>query len=149
MVGIRVPQDVPLPGINQPMVDKVTGLASKAWYMFFETMRTRSGGDLDKVNDAFTGLDAKVNATTQVIAGNGLSGGGNLSANVTIAALEDVGWTASTGTPAKGAYAAYAGQTVSVGYVQAEAQTTDNAVKALAARVIALEAALRANGGIN
>lgn len=168
MVDIRVPQTVPLPGINNPIVEKSTGLAAKAWYLFFETMRTRSGGDIDKVNEAFTGLDVKVDTSTEVQAGGGLSGGGALTGNVSLAvdaasiagnglsgtgsvldALQDTGWTTSTGTPAKGAYVAYAGQTISVGFVQAEAQTTDDGVKALAARVIALEAALRANGAID
>ena len=43
---------------------------------------------------------------------------------------------------AKPTYSAYAGQTVSVGYVQAEAQATDNAVKALGTAMASLLAAL-------
>lgn len=168
MVAQNIPQQVAFPSITTPAIDRQSGLLTKVWYMFLETLHTRSGGDIDKVNDAFVGLDGKVNTTTQVIAGDSLTGGGTLDADITldfdaaaaagnglsgaagvIDALQDTGWTASTGTPAKGAYAAYAGQTVSAAYVQAEAQATDDAVKALAARVIALEAALRANGAID
>lgn len=58
----------------------------------------------------------------------------------------DTGWTAATGTAAKGAYATYAGQTAGVAYVQAEAQATDDAVKALSQRFLALEQACRAKG---
>lgn len=53
----------------------------------------------------------------------------------------DTGWTAGSGTANKGAFATYAGQTVSAAYVQAEAQATDNAVKAAAQRLLALEQA--------
>lgn len=41
------------------------------------------------------------------------------------------------------AFSAYAGQTVSAGYVQAEAQATDNAAKANATAIAALIAALQ------
>lgn len=63
--------------------------------------------------------------------------------------LQDAGWTASTGAANKGAYATYAGHACSVVYVQAEAQATDDAVKAVSQRLKAIEDALRANGGIN
>jgi hypothetical protein len=53
-----------------------------------------------------------------------------------------------TGTPSKGALAAYAGQTVSVAYVQAEAQATDDALKALAARVAAHDVLLITTHGL-
>lgn len=58
----------------------------------------------------------------------------------------DTGWTASTGTSNKAAYATYAGQTVSGAYAAAEAQQTDNAVKAASQRIKALEDALFAHG---
>jgi hypothetical protein len=61
----------------------------------------------------------------------------------------DTGWTAATGTAAKGAYATYAGQNVSAAYVEAEAQATDDAVKALSERFKALEDSCRAKGVIN
>jgi hypothetical protein len=48
------------------------------------------------------------------------------------------GWGSPSGTLSRAAYAAYAGQSVSVGYVQAEAQATDDALKLLARVVAAL-----------
>lgn len=149
MVALKIPQDVAMPAASVPPVEKGSQLFTRTWYMFFETLRTRSGGDIDKVNDAVTGLDLKVDASTEIVLGNGLTGGGNLTVNVDIAALQDTGWTSATGTPNKGAYAVYAGQTVSVAYVQAEAQSTDDAVKAVSARLLAIEEALRANGAID
>jgi hypothetical protein len=65
------------------------------------------------------------------------------------AVQKQTGWTAATGTAAKGAYATYAGQTVSALYVQAEAQATDNAVKAISQRFKALEDDMRTAGIIN
>lgn len=59
------------------------------------------------------------------------------------------GWTAGTGTANKAAFATYAGQTVSAGYVQAEAQATDDAAKANSQRIKAIEDALRTHGLIN
>lgn len=61
----------------------------------------------------------------------------------------ETGWTIGSGTPNKGAFAAYAGQTASVGYVQAEAQATDNAAKAASQRLLAVEQALRTHGLFN
>jgi hypothetical protein len=62
---------------------------------------------------------------------------------------QETGWTAATGTPNKGAYATYAGQTVSASYDQAEAQATDDATKANSQRIKAIEDALRTHGLIN
>jgi hypothetical protein len=61
----------------------------------------------------------------------------------------DTGWTAATGMAAKGAYTSYVGQNMSAAYVETEAQETDDAVKALSQRVVALEQALRNLGGID
>jgi len=75
---------------------------------------------------------------------------GNPGTFVEVRAVQkQTGWTAATGTAAKGAYATYAGQTVSAAYVQAEAQATDNAVKAISQRFKALEDDLRTAGIIN
>jgi hypothetical protein len=75
---------------------------------------------------------------------------GNPGTFVEVRAVQkQTGWTAATGTAAKGAYATYAGQTVSAAYVQAEAQATDNAVKAISQRFKALEDDLRTAGVIN
>ena len=61
----------------------------------------------------------------------------------------ETGWTAGTGTANKGAFAAYAGQNVSAGYVEAEAQATDDAAKNASQRIKAIEDALRSRGMIN
>lgn len=143
----KTPQSVPMPSWQEPVLDGKR--FAKAWYVLLETMRIRSGGDGDKANTALTGLDAKVDATTEIFAGNGLTGGGPLTGNVTLNARKDTGWTASTGAAAKGAYAVYPGQTVGAGYVQAQAQATDDGIKVLAQRVKALEDALRANQSID
>ena len=62
---------------------------------------------------------------------------------------QETGWTAGTGTANKAAFATYAGQNVSAGYVEAEAQATDDAVKANSQRIKAIEDALRTHGLIN
>lgn len=63
--------------------------------------------------------------------------------------FQDTGWVGSTGIGNKGAYATYAGQAMNVGYTQAQAQTLDDAVKALSGRVLSLENALRGAQVIN
>lgn len=101
-----------------------------------------------RVDDAEAGI-AALQAIT-FVAGNGIDGGGDLGdASITFDAKKDTGWTAATGTANKGAYASYAGQTTSVAYVQAEAQATDDAVKGVSRRMVAIEAALRLNEAIN
>ena len=64
--------------------------------------------------------------------------------------LQDVGaaWTAATGTEARTALASYAGQNVSAAYVEAEAQATDDAVKAVSQALVALINDLKANGAL-
>ena len=65
---------------------------------------------------------------------------------VQVLAGRDTGWSAGSGTPSKAAFAAYAGATMSAGYVQAEAQATNNAVKAASQRLLAIEQALTTHG---
>ncbi len=149
---------VSLPNISKPVIDRATGMCDSEWYQFFEKLMLRTGGisgsdfiagainDITEINAA---LSTKADKTITLIAGNGLTGGGDLSANRTFTAKQNTGWTHPTGSGAKGAYTQYAGQTVSIAYIQAEAQTTDDAVKAMSARMIALELAIRANGGID
>lgn len=55
-------------------------------------------------------------------------------------------WTAATGTEARTALAAYAGQTISNPPTQAEVQTLDDAVKAIGQHLVALINDARANG---
>lgn len=57
-------------------------------------------------------------------------------------------WTAATGTEARTALAAYAGQTVSNPPTQAEVQAIDDAVKAISQHVVALINDLRGNGAL-
>lgn len=70
-------------------------------------------------------------------------------AGTKVIGARETGWTAGTGTANKGAFATYAGQNVSVGYVEAEAQATDDAVKADSQRIKAIEDSLRTHGLIN
>jgi hypothetical protein len=66
-----------------------------------------------------------------------------------VVGARQTGWTAGTGTANKGAFATYAGHTASASYVQAEAQSTDDATKANSQRIKAIEDALRTHGLIN
>lgn len=69
--------------------------------------------------------------------------------SVTLSHVPETGWTAGTGTVNKGAFATYAGQTVSAAYVQAEVQQIDDKAKANSQRILALENAMRSRGLIN
>lgn len=55
-----------------------------------------------------------------------------------VVAARKTGWGSPAGTLDRSAYTAYAGATMSVGYVQAEAQATNDAVRNLARVVAAL-----------
>jgi hypothetical protein len=56
------------------------------------------------------------------------------------------GWTAATGTPSRGAFAAAAAGTASASYVQSELQGALNRIAALEARLVAYDADLRTTG---
>lgn len=43
------PTQVSFPNRAEPLAERGTGLASEAWYRFFETLRTRAGGDVDAI----------------------------------------------------------------------------------------------------
>lgn len=66
-----------------------------------------------------------------------------------VVGARQTGWTAATGSPNRGSFAATAAGTASASYVQAEAQDSRNRIAALEARLIALEADCRAHGLIN
>lgn len=66
-----------------------------------------------------------------------------------VVGARETGWTTGTGTANKGAFATYAGQDVSAAYVEAEAQATDDAVKANSQRIKAIEDCLRTHGLLN
>jgi hypothetical protein len=140
---------VSLPSIDTPMIDRRTGMMTDEWYRWFEDMQRRTGGDIDAINASADQITLKANKDITINVGHGLEGGGDLNNNVEIAAKQDAGWTAGTGVGNKGAYAEYTGQTTSVGYVQAEAQATDDAVKAVSARLTSIEGALRNNEAID
>lgn len=67
-------------------------------------------------------------------------------ATVQVVGARIAGWTAATGTPARGAFAAAAAGTASAAYVQAELQGALNRIAALEARLIALQADLTTHG---
>lgn len=66
-----------------------------------------------------------------------------------VVGAQQTGWTAGTGTPAKGAFAAYAGQTWGASYSESVAQAADNAIAAASQRLLAIEQALATHGLIN
>lgn len=155
MADQSIPVDVTLPPIDQPLFDRASGFITEPWYRFFETLRDRSGGDIDAVDAnkvATSQVGDKVDETNEqvaqlkeneVIAGRGLEGGGTLAAGVRIDAKQQAGWVLSTGagdrvTP----YVQYASP------AQAELQAVSVALAALSARYVALEAAVYANEGI-
>lgn len=75
--------------------------------------------------------------------------GGIRVGSVNMLTAQQTGWTAATGTANKGAYATYAGATISATYTQAEVQALDNAARDASQRIKALEDALRSLGLIN
>jgi hypothetical protein len=79
---------------------------------------------------------------------NVLTGGAYGVNSVQVVGARQTGWGAASGTLSRAAYAAYAGQTYGASYVQATAQATDDAVKALSQRVAALITDLTAHGMI-
>jgi hypothetical protein len=87
--------------------------------------------------------------------GNGAGGVNLVTGNaykinaVQVVGARITGWTASTGTPARGAFAAAVAGTASAAYVQAEANAALTRIAALEARLIALEADARTHGLIN
>jgi hypothetical protein len=113
-------------------IERVTGT---------ETSLETVNGQIDTLNEAVE--DANLSLTTL---------DGRLDA---IEALEPfvrqdqtAVWSAATGTEARTALAAYAGQTVSNPPTQAEMQTLDDAVKAIGQHVVALINDLRSNGSL-
>lgn len=82
------------------------------------------------------------------VAGNIDTTGVYTVAGVQVLGPRITGWTAATGTPARGAFAAAAAGTASVGYVQAELQGALTRIAALEARLVAYDADLRTLGPI-
>lgn len=90
---------------------------------------------------------AGVDIATVVTAGLNLVTGKVLQVNGTqVVGARQTGWTASTGTPSRGAFAAAAAGTASATYLQSDTQGALNRIAALEARLIALEADMRTHG---
>jgi len=116
---------------------------------------TEIGGTLEFVTTDVTGASEDIDLVVKLMAGGAaaaealrvklgtpalhLAGTKVVGARVT-------GWTAATGTATRTTYATYAGQTVSVGYTQAEVQAIDNHVKVLSERLKAVIDDLIAHG---
>lgn len=125
--------------------------------------RVRGGGMKMASENAWTTSNRKSKLVFQVCTGTApydaleITNTGNVNnitgvyqiAGTQVVGPQETGWTAATGTPNKGAYATYDGQTASANYVQAEAQSTDDATKANSQRIKAIEDALRTHGLIN
>lgn len=90
---------------------------------------------------AFDGATMAVNADWDLAAGKVYK-----INSVQVVGPRITGWTAATGTPARGAFAAAAAGTASAAYVQAELQGALNRIAALEARLIAYDADLRTHG---
>lgn len=109
----------------------------------------------DGVNKALRKTDAfdlsSDQATVLVNKDGSVTGSWNVSGAYKVATVQVVGaritgWTAATGTPARGAFAAAAAGTASAAYVQAELQGALNRIAALEARLVAYDADLRTHG---
>ena len=168
MAETSIPVIATIPPISQPVFDRQTGLMTDPWYRFLESMRNRTGGDVDLVDgtkvaasvadDKAVSADEKAVAAqedldglkeNEVEAGIGLEGGGQIGGGIRIDALQQVGWVQSTGagdytTP----YAQYTAGTANAAYVQADFQAVMDALAALSARYVALEAAMFLNEGL-
>lgn len=109
--------------------------------------------DLAQTNDDLTNIGARLTTAEADIDTNTASIDNSTARVTTLEAaaatyvLKDVGdaWVDPTGTPSRATFASYAGQTVSVGYVQAEVQAIDDHVKILSERLTALIQDLTAN----
>lgn len=135
--------------VVQSNIDGITGVSDQITALDAALVATQvdvatNTGDITALT-----VDIMVIDAVTIAAGNGLDGGGDIgSGDMTLDAKKDTGWTAGTGASAKGGYATYGGHVASAGYVQAEAQATDDAVKAVSLRLRAIEIALTANESI-
>lgn len=149
------PVTVTLPRITDPVVDPKTGMVNEGWYRYFETLLARTGGDVDAIEGAATGIAETQEQVAQlqentITAGRGLEGGGLITDGVELRTKQDGGWVASTGAGNKVTpYVQYVAVAASAAYVQAEATATRTAVAALSARYVALEKALIATEALD
>lgn len=68
---------------------------------------------------------------------------------VKIIGAQDIGWAKGTGTPHKGGFATFDGETINGSYSQAQVQALSDGLKAASQRLLALEQALANHGLIN
>ncbi|RWN15950.1 MAG: hypothetical protein EOR94_22650 [Mesorhizobium sp.] len=117
------------------------GSAALSWADLF----LASGGVINFANGNYT-----ITHTSGVLTFSGavVATHFDVGANQVVGA-RSTGWTAGTGTANKAAFATYAGATMSAGYVQAEAQATNDAARNATQRIKAIEDALRTHGLIN
>lgn len=146
-----------LPPINIPVVDPRTGTVNTEWYRFFETLRFRTGGDQDKVEatvqevavvkEDVAAIETGV-TDTEIVAGNGLVGGGQLGGQIELSIDADGGYTGGVGTPNKGAFSTYIPPTPSGTYDPAQVSDLMQNLKATSERLLALEYSMRTVGVI-
>jgi len=111
---------------------------------------TETGGMFVRINGAtktVADLQSAQSVTgAKTFSAGALIGTDFLSGANKVVGARATGWGAPTGTLDRTALTTYAGQTASAGYVQAEAQATDNACKKVSQELGALITDLRAHG---
>lgn len=146
--------ELPRVTARTPISDKPPSLAfSRFWDQFARSIETAFNGTA-ALNDDVAALKSGVamrDADNEFTATNIFddlpdSKQGYRVAETQVVGPQDTGWTDGTGTPLKGAFAAYAGQTVGGSYSQAEVQAIDDAAAASSQRLLAIEQALKAHG---
>lgn len=75
---------VEIPNIQYPPVDTRTGLWVPVWYQVMEGLWQRTGGSEDLIFQNTVDISNKADKSIQIIAGDGLDGGGTLAADITI-----------------------------------------------------------------
>lgn len=85
-----------------PIVDPKTGLPTPQFIRLWQSLLQNEDTTIENIDDVIAALALKANKSTQIIAGTGLSGGGDLSADRTIdldASLDDLNDVDLTTTP--------------------------------------------------
>ena len=125
-------------GFSPPMIEtlkKVAELADTITRLgTVETAAVTLNNQIEDANLSLTSLDGRLDAIEAL--------------EPFVRQDQGAAWTAATGTEARTALAAYAGQTVSNPPTQAEVQAIDDAVKAISQHVVALINDLKGNGAL-
>lgn len=144
-----------VPNISQQFVEPGQWVVSVPWYKFFEAVvsgLTSNGTSITTINAHLTTIDGEITTIgghLTTIDGHLTTIDGEITTINTFLANKNLGWTASTGTALKTAYATYAGQVISALPAQAEVQQIDDKLVLATERIKALEDALRNFGVIN